>query len=101
MLERLTARIHDWLIKFNLWLGTLPSTNFQVLISATLALTTALVYYVAVLRQISVDSVNFGLWLGFVAAYGGITYRQFAKKRDTHNPEMPSKQNTMEMKVPT
>jgi len=79
--------------RLNAWLATLPSTNFQVATSAGLAMTTATVYYVAVLRMINVDSVNFGMWLGFVAAYGGISYKQFAKKRDSINEEMQAKRN--------
>lgn len=79
--------------QFNKWLTGLSTVPFQALISAMLAMGTAAVYWTTMLKTIKVDTVNFGMWLGFVAAYGGIAYRQFAKKRDTYNPDIASKQN--------
>jgi hypothetical protein len=83
--QRITTAIAAMPDRVNSWLATLPSTNFQVVTSALLALSTALVYYVAVLQSIEIDSMNFGMWLGFVAAYGGISYRQFKTKRETQH----------------
>lgn len=79
--------------QFNKWLTGLSTVQFQALISAMLAGGTAIVYWITMLKTIKVDPVNFGMWLGFVAAYGGIAYRQFKTKRETYNPDIPSKQN--------
>lgn len=80
--------------RFNCWLKDLPTVQWQAVVSAALAMGTGIVYWICQLKTIKVDPINFGLWLGFVAAYGGIQYKSFKTKRETYNPEISSKQNT-------
>lgn len=78
----------------NDWLAGLPTVQFQAVISAILACGTALTYWVCVVRQTAIDSINFGIWLSFVAAYGGVTYyKAFKTKRQTHDKNILSAQN--------
>lgn len=78
----------------NAWLSMLPTVQFQALVSAVLAGGTACVYWVCLVAQIPIDSMNFGIWLSFVAAYGGVTYyKTFKSKRETFRPEVRSRQN--------
>lgn len=85
--DTVSSWLHDWL-------ADLPTVQFQAVISAILACGTALIYWVCVARQIVIDSVNFGIWLSFVAAYGGVTYyKAFKTKRQTYKPHIMSAQN--------
>lgn len=64
-------------------LPSLPSTNFKILVGARLAYLTLFFYFATELAGRHIDSVNFGLWLGFVAAWATISYAQFRTKRQT------------------
>jgi hypothetical protein len=84
--------------RLNDWLKDLASTNFKIAVGAFLAVSTALFYFGSEMRCIAyaseaqcrpIDSTNFGLWLAFVASWGGLTYLQFAKKRDTYAAPSP------------
>lgn len=80
--------------QFNAWLAGLPTVQFQALVSAILAGGTALVYWGAVLMEKPIDATTFGIWLTFVAAYGGVNYySSFKAKRDSYKPEIKSEQN--------
>jgi hypothetical protein len=58
-----------------------------------LAEQTFIMYAVSVAYDKELDAIVFGMWLGFVAAYGGIAYKQFKTKRETYNPNISSRQN--------
>lgn len=81
--------------RFNEWMRDLATTNFKIVIGAGLAVSTALFYFGSEIRCRwsegcrPIDSTNFGLWLAFVAAWAGIAYAQFAKKRDTYASPSP------------
>lgn len=99
-IERFTQAIHAMRLQseslpkqLNDWLQELPTVQFQALVSALLAEQTFVMYALSVAYNKELDAVVFGMWLGFVAAYGGIAYKQFKTKRETYNPEVPSKQN--------
>jgi hypothetical protein len=85
-----------FLARLNAWLKDLASTNFKIAIGALLACSTGLFYYMSEVRCSfhsqpcrPIDSTNFGLWLAFVAAWAGISYAQYAKKRDTYASPSP------------
>ena len=83
----------------NWWgLDKLPSTNFKIAVGAILSILTAIFYFASEMRCTLVDnsspcrpidSVNFGMWLGFVAAWAAITTYQFKVKRDTYEAPSP------------
>lgn len=75
---------------FKMWLDNLPSTNFKIFISALLSCGTALVLFTAFLLDIEVDEAILALWLGYLGAFAGINYLQFAKKRETYRPSPPN-----------
>jgi hypothetical protein len=84
--------------RFNDWLKQLASTNFKIAVGAILAVGTGLFYFGSEIRCTlytkeftcrPIDSTNFGLWLAFVAAWAGLSYAQFAKKRDTYASPSP------------
>lgn len=84
--ESLPAQLNAWLMK-------LPTVQFQAMVSALLAEQTFIMYVLAVAYDKELDWNIFGMWLAFVAAYGGIAYKQFRAKRDTYKPEIRSEQN--------
>lgn len=79
----------------NRWIRELATTNFKIVVGAGLAITTAIFYFGSEIHCTGnptcrpIDSTNFGLWLAFVAAWAGIAYAQFAKKRDTYAAPSP------------
>lgn len=80
----------------NAWVRDLASTNFKIAVGAWLACMTAIFYFGSEMRCSfhpepcrPIDSTNFGLWLTFVAAWAGISYLQFSKKRDTYASPSP------------
>lgn len=75
--------IHDHLPKDWGRLPTLPTTNYKILVGARLAYATAIFYFTTELRGKKVDSINFALWLGFVAAWAAISYAQYRTSRTT------------------
>lgn len=79
--------------QLNDWLAKLPTVQWQAFISAMLALGTGFTVWICMLKEIKIELGMFIAWLGFVAAYGGIAYKQFAKKRDTYTPQLDSHQN--------
>jgi hypothetical protein len=84
--EKIPKQINDWL-------QALPTVQFQAVVSALLAEQTFIMYAVSVAYDKELDAIVFGMWLGFVAAYGGIAYKQFKTKRETYNPNISSRQN--------
>lgn len=88
----------DMLTRLNKWIATVASTNFKIVVGAFLAIGTMIFYFGSEIRCVfyypeaacrAIDSTNFGLWLGFVAAWAGLSYVQFAKKRDTYAAPSP------------
>lgn len=75
---------------FKMWLDNLPSTNFKIFISALLSCGTALVLFAAFILRIPVNESVLALWLGYLGAFAGINYLQFAKKRETYRPSPPN-----------
>lgn len=71
------------------WIDELASTNFKIIVGAFMSVCTMIFYFAGTILGRSIDSVNFGLWLGYVAAWAGLSYVQFAKKRDTYAAPSP------------
>lgn len=71
------------------WITELPSTNFKIVVGTFMSLCTMAFYFIGTILGHPIDSVNFGLWLGYIAAWGGLSYAQFAKKRETYAAPSP------------
>lgn len=89
----------SWLRKIlsegNTWVATLATTNFKIVVAATLDYLTAAFYagsevhchYSQACRPI--DSTNFGLWLGYLAGLHGFALAQYLGKRKTYSSPSP------------
>ena len=79
----------------NGWVTGLASTNWKIAIGMLMSMCTMVFYFSSEIRCRweaacrPIDSTNFGLWLTFVAAWAGLSYVQFAKKRDTYASPSP------------
>lgn len=78
-------------VLLNLWLHGAPSTQFNVLIGALLSFGTYWLYVYLTVRNKAIDAIAFGLWLGFVAAWAGFSYKQFKAKRETDHDALAIK----------
>lgn len=65
------------------WLTKLASTAFNTVIGGAMALLITIFYMVATLLGIKIEPVVFGLVLGFIAGYSGLSVKQFQIKRDS------------------
>jgi hypothetical protein len=81
------------------WISELASTNFKIVVGAFMSLCTMAFYFIGTILNRPIDSVNFGLWLGYVAAWAGLSYVQFAKKRETYAAPSPDSERA-EVPVP-
>lgn len=88
----------------NSWVTTFSSTNWKIATGMFMSVATMFFYFGSEMHCIwgitysekvlssscrPIDSTNFGLWLAFVAAWAGISYAQFAKKRSTYASPSP------------
>ena len=71
------------------WIDQLASTNFKIVVGAFMSLCTMAFYFVGTILGKDIDSINFGLWLGYVAAWAGLSYVQFKTKRETYAAPSP------------
>lgn len=77
----------DWLARFgkafNDWNNTIRQANFKANITVMLYVGTFFIWGLAVLREKEIEITAFGLWLGFLAALGGFSLKQFKDERTT------------------
>jgi hypothetical protein len=66
-----------------------PTTQFKTLVGASLAVLTFALYAVLALMEKPVEEIAFGLWLGFVAAWAALDFKQFKAKRETEWRDKP------------
>lgn len=77
----------EWLSRFgaafNVWVNGIRQANAKALAAIYLYEGTFVVWALAVLLEKPIDLAAFGLWLGFLAALGGFSYKQFKDERTT------------------
>lgn len=101
MLAAFAAPVVEWPTKFNRWLTALPTVQYQVFVASFPASGTCVVVWVCMLKQIPIDHVTLAELLAFIAALSHISYRAFKTKRETYNPDLPTKQNQKDAAVET
>lgn len=80
--------MNTWFARLDTWVTHYTSTNWTSFTGLVLAYCTMAFYFGSELfTSKKIDSANFGLWLGFVAALLHIAYKGFKIKRETFNPE--------------
>lgn len=77
----------DWLSRFgaafNTWVNGIRQANAKALAAVYLYEGTFVVWALATLLEKPIDLAAFALWLGFLAALGGFSYKQFKDERIT------------------
>ena len=87
--------MNAFLARVNAWVTSMASTNWKIAVGMFMSVCTMIFYFGSEIRcrwQAGcrpIDSTNWGLWLTFVAAWAGISYIQYAKKRETYASPSP------------
>lgn len=75
--------VQQYTYRLNRFIGELPTTNWIRFVGSILIALTAIAYLALALTETAIDHAAFAEWLLFLAAVEGISYKQFAKKRET------------------